>query len=251
MFFWPILNLALCTSLVVFMTSCSAESDKVNDYSSSEEFSKLNKELQVLEEDFLSKIKELGSKIEAMNGKIEEIEENRFLDCLDLVEQEDFLRFKNKTTDDLTGIKGLIVSSSTIFNLKEKQGFSKINSDGLIFCVSVENVQAYLDGFKVSFKIGNPLFVTFQNPKIHIKWGKDPFKYYGEQKSEGKSISGIFDSWKKSLQEKEITILKDLKPGVWNSFEIVLTSSKLDEIEHVEFSMEVDTLSFYRDTSAS
>lgn len=251
MHFIYMLNIAVFVSLSFLLASCGVDSDRASDHSNSEELSKLKKEFYVFENDILSKMKDLGSKIDTLGGKVDEVDNDRFLDTLDTVKRSDFLKFETETTEDILEIKQRIINPSTVFNLKEKQGFSRINSDGFVFCVSVDDVQPYLEGFKVSFKIGNPMFATFHNPKVHIKWGKGFFKYYKEQKSEGSKVSDIFDSWKGSLKEKEISTLKELKPGVWNKVEFVLTPSTLEEIEYVEFSMEADTISFYRDTSTS
>lgn len=126
MLFRYILIAALCVSLAIFLTSCGSESNKVSDRSNTEESSNLKNELQVLEGDILSKIKELGSKLETIESKIEKIEDIRFLDSLESVKREDFLNFKKETTDDILEIKQLIINSIAVFNLKENKDSRKL-----------------------------------------------------------------------------------------------------------------------------
>ena len=229
------------------LTSCNLESNK-GDNLQGESSSK--NELMISHENLLFEIGKLTAKIndiEKKNGvlenKIDEIEFDRIISELDFLKENEFLKFKEE-------INQRIIKSKAIFNLKKKQGFYLINSSGYTFCVSVENVQPYLDGFKVIFTIGNPSIADFSNPKIHITWNKDYWEYYQEQKSTNKKFSEVMDLWEKSQKQTEITILKDLRSGVWNRVEVLLTPATLDELEYVELSMETNTINLYKDTSA-
>lgn len=243
-----IFKLAIYSSLCVFATSCNTESDRSP--LANNDLAKLKNELVLLEENLLSKMGKLGEKIQAVNMKVDEFEDDRFKDSLNKMSLSDFLEFERETKDGFMKLQEEIVSSKVVFNLKEQEGFSKINSGGLIFCVSIAEVQPYLEGFKVIFELGNPFSSSFVNPKITIKWGLGPLKYYQENKSEENSILDLLDSWEKSLYQKKTTILKELKPGIWNRFEVIVSPAKLHEIEYVEFSFDISTVSFQREANA-
>lgn len=236
--------MACSFSLAIFFTSCNFESNS-DIRSNLEEQSNLRNELKNLQIDILSKITELNSKINLIEDKIHEIEIDIIVN--DFVKTDVFFEFTHQIRDEILEIQLALIDQKAVFNLKEKEGFSKINSGGHIFFISVENVQPYLEGFKVLFKIGNPQYVTYSDPKIKIKWNKDLLKYFKEKKSSDANYFDVFSAWEKSSKSKEISALKDLEPGVWNRFEILITPATLDEIEHVEFSMEVNKAAFYND----
>lgn len=237
MYFRYICYLEFCITCLVFLTSCG--SDNVSDQKNV-----LSIDLQ---NDIISKLTNLSDRIDSIEKKIIDIDEEIFLCKIDSVKFDDFFKFESETNDTLYKIKDCIIQEKIVFNLKENKGYSRIMSGGHIFYVSFEDIQPYLDGFKVFFIIGNPFLSTFNNTKICVKWSTSPWKYYKDNNIKITTLSEMHDLWEKSRKMTQTTFLEGLKPGTWNRVEIILTPATLDEIEYVEFSMDISTVSLKND----
>jgi hypothetical protein len=100
-------------------------------------------------------------------------------------------------------------------------------------------VQPYLDGQKLQLRIGNPNLATYSGFKLKAKWGP---RY-----PTATDTPARWDQWKRSVREKEIESTADLKPGVWNTVEIVLAPAKPDELGYIELSMTTNKVMLYQD----
>jgi hypothetical protein len=105
-----------------------------------------------------------------------------------------------------------------------KRGFDAITSkQGTIFYVSLEQVESFLDGYKIILKIGNPYAADFTDPKITLDWNKrvpDSIPDFQKWQAE----------WKKEMRSEEFTNLTDLRAGAWTHIPVVLARTRADEL---------------------
>jgi hypothetical protein len=105
--------------------------------------------------------------------------------------------------------------------------------------VSVREVSPYLDGYRVVLNIGNLSFATYTGFKLRVNWNRS---YDWDKWTEAS-----YEAWDKALREKEVSFTDSLKPGTWNKVELLLPSTKADELGYFKLSMETETLSLYKE----
>jgi len=96
-------------------------------------------------------------------------------------------------------------------------GFQCLGSPVGVFLISLGDIKPYLDGYKVTVKIGNPYFATFSSFSIQVEWG---------EKVPNLSEKEAFDkflAWEKTIRRKTFSFPQNLTPGTWTSIELVLT----------------------------
>ena len=122
--------------------------------------------------------------------------------------------------------------------------YQSIDTNSGRFLIECDNVQPYLDGQKLQLRVGNPNLATYRGFKLKAKWGPRTPKW---DSADALQNASRWDEWKRSLREKEIESTADLKPGVWNTVEIVLAPAKPDELGYIELSMTTDKIILYQD----
>jgi hypothetical protein len=146
------------------------------------------------------------------------------------------------------------------FNISEGMGdFQVVSADAGKFYISLKSVTPYLSGYKLVFSIGNPSFATFDNVKIKIKWNRSLRSYLNDDDFNAKlniykkefadCLEKINENpnfpkrptrtcWTDEFKEKEFSTLKKLNPGKWNDIEVHVTPAQLEELEHIEVTVE-------------
>ncbi|MGE8452646.1 MAG: DUF3251 domain-containing protein [Pseudomonadales bacterium] len=85
--------------------------------------------------------------------------------------------------------------------------------------IAVRDVTSYANGVKVKIDIGNPTSATFPGLKLQVAWAN--------------AVPGTKNYDSNTYQEKEISITGDIKPGAWNTEEIVLAPAKSDQVDFI------------------
>jgi hypothetical protein len=85
--------------------------------------------------------------------------------------------------------------------------------------VSMDKIEPYLDGYKVTLSVGNPTTVTFSDATIEVEWGLP----WGNGRS--------YVETSKSRKKKTFSILKSFQPGAYTLTEVALTPAKAEEIK--------------------
>lgn len=133
------------------------------------------------------------------------------------------------------------------FNIKDpdRDPQELVNKWGT-FLVRIKEVRPYLDGYKITFSVRNLSNITFQNPKVKLRWTylrkehnpndilEMPKEYCGQW---NKKYEKEMKDWSLSFQEKEFLNLNDLEPKSWTDLEFSILPCKADRFEHVEFSI--------------
>ncbi len=97
--------------------------------------------------------------------------------------------------------------------------------------VSVEKVEQYLDGYKVSLEIGNPLSVNFDGFDIEAAWG--PRYNTGDD----------YAKWLAAKQTKKIAETHTLPPGRWSPIDIILPSTEPKGFGYLDLKLSINRLS--------
>lgn len=121
------------------------------------------------------------------------------------------------------------------FDPANAEGFQAINTGNGYFLFAIRDIKPYLDGYRIFLDVGNPNYATYNGIKLKAKWGKR-FTY---------SDSILYDTWKNSLLEKEVSITHDIKPGTWNKINFNISPVKIDEFGYLSLSVETNSISLY------
>ena len=128
---------------------------------------------------------------------------------------------------------------SATFDSGEK-GLKRIDSQNGFFLVGVEAVKPFANGVKLTLRIGNPLAARFGDFKVIAKWGKST-PGLGDGDNTEKEPKDLEES-KKVLAEREFSFPETLLDGTWNYIELQLPNTNIDELGHLELSMETKTV---------
>lgn len=141
----------------------------------------------------------------------------------------------------------LNVNEEVAFNTKLDEGEpKKLDSKYGTFLVKLKETKKYLDGYKITFSVGNPSDITIPNPKVKIRWNrtiktydvKDILEMPKEYNEDwDKRMKKETEAWSKSSKMKEFSKQKDLAKKGWTELEFIILPCDLDEIELVEFSI--------------
>ena len=109
--------------------------------------------------------------------------------------------------------------------------------DNGFLLISVESAEPYLTGYKLHFRIGNPLAANYAGFKAKVKWSK-AYDY-------AKYTQASFEEWKKGVQEKEFDLTDLISSGSWTPVEIILAPATAEQLADVELSISTDTIRLY------
>ncbi len=92
------------------------------------------------------------------------------------------------------------------------------------FLICVEKVEAYLDGSKVSLKIGNTLFGNLSEIKYTLAWNR---------RKPSNDNQDVLVKWYAAEQSKEFTDVQPINRGRWNVVTAFLPGTKPDELGYL------------------
>jgi hypothetical protein len=116
-----------------------------------------------------------------------------------------------------------------------EKGYQRLDTDNAFFFVSCEDAQPYLDGQKLTIRIGNPFAVRFVGFTVTVQWGR---RY---TRNGADNIS--YAMWKSGLKTKEFSFPTALEPARWSEVELILPATSVDQIGYLEVSMKTNTVS--------
>lgn len=112
------------------------------------------------------------------------------------------------------------------------QSYRQVKSSNGWFLVRVVKTEPYLNGYKVTFAIGNTSTARFGGFDLSVQWGTAEPPY-----------SDKWSAWYHSLQSKDEHFPSDLFAGRWNEVEMILTPAKPNELGYLRLSMKTDVVS--------
>lgn len=120
------------------------------------------------------------------------------------------LRWEDASSDDL--------AQTAFLSLTEK-GYSVAEMPVGSVLIAVRDVTPYANGVKVKLDVGNPTSATFPGLKLQVAWAN--------------AAPGTKNYDSNTHQKKEISISGEIKPGAWNTEEIILAPAKPDQVDYV------------------
>ena len=126
-------------------------------------------------------------------------------------------------------------NDSAIFNLSDTSGYSRFDANNGVFFLIIDEVQPYLEGYKIKARIGNPQSCVYVGFDLNVKWGAE---YDSSNKDQ------TYDDWKKTLNEKDLSYSTiSLEKGSWTSIDIILAPMTAEETRYVEFTIRTNIVS--------
>ncbi|MFA5259768.1 MAG: hypothetical protein WC450_00910 [Candidatus Omnitrophota bacterium] len=162
------------------------------------------------------KIAQLEAKIAAMEQYMEDLAprlNNFSKDLYDTIDQR--MRFSSDKVVVLNPIS---------------KKFMKIETNAGDFLIAVENMSKIRNGYRLTFRIGNPGTATISDIKLRLLWGRrwDP-----------KNVRPTYEDWRKSLVGAEYTFNGTLTPNAWTQVSIDATPANIRQFDHLECEMTV------------
>jgi Protein of unknown function (DUF3251) len=99
--------------------------------------------------------------------------------------------------------------------------FRQLDTNLGFVLVSIQQVEPYLDGFKVTLDIGNPLALEYRGFILESEWGE-----------RGKSTDG----------KLKTSFTNTLKPGSWNRIDLILPQTPPDKFGYLSLGLTVNTV---------
>ena len=111
--------------------------------------------------------------------------------------------------------------------------FAKIETNAGDFLIAVENMSKIRNGYRLTFRIGNPSTATFSNIKLRLLWGRrwDP-----------KNVRPTYEDWRKSLVGAEFTFNGTLTPNAWTQVSVDATPANIRQFDHLECEMTIGSV---------
>jgi hypothetical protein len=107
-------------------------------------------------------------------------------------------------------------------DLDSEPGYLPLNVEpGLTFLIALDDVENFLNGYKVRIKIGNIYSTTFKGGNLKVSWGK----YYEK--------------------EKEFEFQTSIKSNTWNKISFNVTPFDPIENNTIRLEMEINTIFMY------
>jgi hypothetical protein len=116
--------------------------------------------------------------------------------------------------------------------------FQRIDSTVGTFAVSVQDVETFADGIRITIHMGNLTSARFTGAKLELQYGprrSGSFENAAEMKK--------YSDWFKSLQSKTENVVQELLPGNWNAVRIVLPNIKQEEFGYLSISVDTPQIS--------
>jgi hypothetical protein len=135
-------------------------------------------------------------------------------------------------------IQEITSKSATVY--PDRKEFSFCRNEYGAFPVTIEDVQPYLDGYKVQMCIGNLTAAQMNNVVIHVDYGPRVRDF---QPGKGKEImeqyleSARINSERK--QSLSVNVTKSLPAASWTSFEVIIVHVSAEDIGQLEVGLDI------------
>jgi hypothetical protein len=107
------------------------------------------------------------------------------------------------------------------------------------FLLSLETVEPYLDGFKVTLDIGNTSAAEYNGFKLNVQWAGTLPDY------DDPTFAKKADEWVKrtKTQTGDFPFLNALPPAAWTRVQLTLSPATPDDVKNIEIKMFVNSVS--------
>lgn len=172
------------------------------------------------------------------------------------VEQE-ALRNVAASNEEIDQLKSEIRSiRSELTSLKTESAIMQVNIDSLAtsaasvsegggygiartqhgpIAISLDGIDPYLDGYRVTLSFGNPTTATFNGADVEVEWGL-PWNTKGR----------TYDQIRTSRKKKRFSTLKHFQPGSYTLVEVSLTPATPEEVKRLSVGIDFNQISLRR-----
>jgi len=174
-------------------------------------------------------LSEMEQELEAMKSNINALKDAS--NTQQTIDVKEFNDFKMKTLTDIAITKLMLEQfNKAVFSISDAgKGFARVDTTTGMFFLMLDKAEQVEDGYKLSFRLGNPQNCVYNGCKLEVKWGK---KYDREDDSVTR------EEWEKSLNSMNYTISSLLRPGQWSNFEITISPAKSEEdVQYLELKL--------------
>jgi hypothetical protein len=128
----------------------------------------------------------------------------------------------------------MILKSGDVAYLNStSEGYSVARSSLGTFAVSLEKVEPYLAGFKLTFAIGNVTTATFDAAKLKVRWN-----------SAARQVAqAVAAPTEPKNNEKETTLSQQLRPGAYTRAQVILSPATVEDIKELWVEVETNRMS--------
>jgi hypothetical protein len=139
----------------------------------------------------------------------------------------------DKVTSDITDLQ---IKGWTFAQLNTStKDYSVLQNDLGKFLISVQNVEKYANGYKLTLNIGNPNAITFNNVLATFSYGTP----YDKSKD--------WKVWLDSLKTSQAYISKPLLAATWNRVVVVVAPAKEEDIGFITISLQTSQVQLVPD----
>jgi len=180
-------------------------------------------------------LSEMKQELEMLKSNVNALKENT-TNTQQNIDPKEFNDFKVKTLTDIAITKLMLEQfNKAIFSISDAgKGFARVDTTTGMFFLMLDKAEQIEDGYKLSFRLGNPQNCVYNGCKLEVKWGK---KYDREDDSTTR------EEWEKSLNSSSYTISNLLRPGQWSNFEITISPAKSEEdVQYLEIELQTSQI---------
>jgi hypothetical protein len=121
------------------------------------------------------------------------------------------------------------VGKSAVFDPTSSDGYRTVDIDVGRLIVILDKAEPYMDGIRLTFKIGNPLSIGFKGFNMNVKWNR--------------RISDTSDpKWPADLRDKTFSLTPTLDPGSFTSVDVILPSTTATQCGFIQVEIETKTI---------
>ena len=110
--------------------------------------------------------------------------------------------------------------------------YSRADSSNGSFLISLDSIEPYTDGQKITFNIANLFSASYVGFTLTIT--------YGERMS---SSPADYTTWRQSLKTYKEDFTQTLYPGVWNKIPVVIAPLKAEDLGYISIVIATDQVS--------
>jgi len=122
--------------------------------------------------------------------------------------------------------------------------FTLVTSQFGTFMVACEGVEPFGDGQKLSLRIGNPHYATFDGVEMKVRYGRR-----APEVSDSSAVETRRNwwrektKWNKELRTQHFSFPTTIHPGAWNAVPVILAPATSEDIGFVGITLEFRTVS--------
>jgi hypothetical protein len=99
---------------------------------------------------------------------------------------------------------------------------------------SCERVESYLDGYRITFRLGNLTTADFAGGTLHMSFGSK----YPKNESD-------YPTWHQKVRNLDVSFVEHLAPGSWTRIPVIITPVAANDLEYFQLSLTTDRLSLF------